>query len=114
MRFPNELPSQRTGAGLTPRHPSQIYEALLEGVLLFIVLNVLARKPRPPGVITAWFLILYAVVRFIGEYFREPDAQVGLQWLGLSRGQWLSAIMLAAGVVLKVVLDRRPQRPEPA
>lgn len=114
VRFPNELASQRAGPGLTPRHPSQIYEALLEGVLLFVVLNAFARKPRPPGVITAWFLILYAVVRFIGEFFREPDAQVGLQWLGLSRGQWLSVIMLAAGVALRVVLRRRHQSWAPA
>jgi phosphatidylglycerol:prolipoprotein diacylglycerol transferase len=114
VRFPHELPSQRTGPGLTPRHPSQIYEALLEGLLLFVVLNVFARKPRRVGVSTAWFLILYAVVRFIGEFFREPDAQVGLQWLGLTRGQWLSAIMLAGGVALRLVLDRSQRHSEPA
>jgi phosphatidylglycerol:prolipoprotein diacylglycerol transferase len=83
-----------------PRHPSQIYQFLLEGLLLFAVLWWLARKPRPTGWISGAFLIGYATLRFVAEYFREPDAHLGLLSLGLSMGQWLCVPMGVAGVVL--------------
>jgi len=83
---------------LTARHPSQLYEALLEGALLFTILMIAWRKPRHDGVITGIFLTCYAIVRIIGEQYRMPDAQLGFQLLGLTRGQWLSFVMLVPGL----------------
>jgi len=79
-------------------HPSQLYEAGLEGVLLFIVLWIYARKPRPVGAVSAVFLIGYGVLRFLVEYTREPDSFLGLLALNLSMGQWLSLPMIAFGI----------------
>lgn len=86
--------------GNVPRHPSQLYQALLEGLLFFILLWVYARKPRYRGQVTAMFLVGYGMFRFIGEFFREPDAYLGFLSLGLSMGQWLSVPMVVAGLVL--------------
>ncbi len=83
-----------------PRHPSQLYEFALEGVVLFVVLWWYAAKPRPRGAVSAWFLIGYGAFRFAVEFTREPDSFLGLLALGLSMGQWLSLPMIAAGVVL--------------
>ncbi len=81
---------------LTPRHPSQLYEALLEGVVLFTALWLLRTRCRVPrGVLTGAFFILYAVLRIVGEMFREPDP--AWQWLGLSAGQTLSLFMVIIG-----------------
>ena len=88
------------GAGPEPRHPSQVYQFLLEGVLLFVLLWLYARHPRKTGQVSGAFLAGYGVLRFVAEYFREPDAFLGLQALGLSRGQWLSLPMVIAGVAL--------------
>jgi phosphatidylglycerol:prolipoprotein diacylglycerol transferase len=85
---------------LTPRHPSQLYEALLEGLVLFVALRMMATRRHADGMIGAWFLILYAIFRFMVEFTREPDRDIGLQWLSLSRGQWLSMAMFAVGVLL--------------
>ena len=87
-------------AGPEPRHPSQIYQFLLEGVLLFILLWLYARKPRKTGQVSGAFLAGYGLFRFIAEYFREPDAFLGLQALGWSRGQWLCVPMILAGIAL--------------
>lgn len=84
---------------LVARHPSQLYEALMEGLLLFLVLFFLWRKPRRPGFIASVFIILYPIVRIIGEQFRMPDAHIGYQLLGLTRGQWLSLGMLLVGFI---------------
>ena len=84
------------------RHPSQLYEFGLEGALLFIVLWIYAAKPRPRGAVSAWFLICYGLIRFGVEFTREPDSFLGLLALGLSMGQWLSAPMIVAGIVLLV------------
>jgi phosphatidylglycerol:prolipoprotein diacylglycerol transferase len=96
---------------MVPRHPSQVYQFLLEGLLLFIVLWLFARKPRPQAQVSAAFLIGYGLLRFIAEYFREPDSY--LVWLqqstGLSMGQWLCVPMMVAGVLLWVWSGRRPQ-----
>ncbi|MBN8548948.1 MAG: prolipoprotein diacylglyceryl transferase [Deltaproteobacteria bacterium] len=96
---------------LTARHPSQLYEALLEGAFLFISLVFLWRKPLKPGVIAGSFFVLYAIVRIIGEQFRMPDAQIGYQLLGLTRGQWLSIAMLALGSIALFVWQRRNTAP---
>lgn len=82
------------------RHPSQIYQFLLEGALLFVLLWWYARKERPIGRVAAFFLIGYGGLRFIAEYFREPDAFLGYLSLGLSMGQWLCLPMVVAGGVL--------------
>ena len=83
---------------LLPRHPSQIYQFLLEGLLLFALLWWLARKPRPLGWVSGAFLMGYGSLRFIAEYFREPDAHLGLLTLGLSMGQWLCVPMVLMGI----------------
>jgi len=80
------------------RHPSQLYEFALEGVVLFILLWWFSNKQRPIGAISALFLIGYGGFRFIAEYTREPDAFLGLLGLGLSMGQWLSLPMVILGV----------------
>lgn len=83
-----------------PRHPSQIYQALLEGLLLFIVLWLYARKQRSTGKVSALFLLGYGSLRFAAEYFREPDSFLGTLGLGLSMGQWLCLPMIAGGIAL--------------
>ena len=84
---------------LVDRHPSQLYEALGEGAFVFVVLFLLWRLPRKPGVITGAFFVTYAVVRVLGEQFRMPDPQIGFQILGLTRGQILSLFMLMFGSI---------------
>jgi len=84
-----------------PRHPSQIYEFLTEGVLLFIILWRYSRVPRPLGAVSAWFLLLYASFRFIVEFFRVPDVQMGFvafDWMTM--GQLLSIPMFGLGLFL--------------
>ncbi len=83
-----------------PRHPSQIYQALLEGMLLFVILWIYARKPRGLGQVSGAFLVGYGVLRFIAEFFREPDSFLGLLALDMSMGQWLCVPMIVAGVAL--------------
>ncbi len=92
---------------LVPRHPSQLYEAFLEGALLFTVLWLFSRKPRPAGAVGALFCLGYGLVRFVVEYFREPDSYLGLGLFGLSRGQWLSLPVMALGLVVLLWALRR-------
>lgn len=83
------------------RHPSQLYQAFLEGLVLFVVLFWFSKKPRPTGVISGLFLLLYGVFRFVVEFAREPDAHIGFDLLGwMTRGQLLSLPMMAGGLVL--------------
>ena len=88
------------GAGPLPRHPSQLYQFALEGVLLFIILWLYSAKPRPTGAVSAMFLIGYGVLRFAAEFFREPDDFLGLLAFSLSMGQWLSLPMILAGIAM--------------
>jgi len=88
------------------RHPSQIYQFLLEGVTLFLILWVYSRKPRPAGTVASLFLIFYGLLRIIGEVFREPEALYGYMPLGMSAGQWLSVPMIFIGIVCFVLLRR--------
>lgn len=90
-----------------PRHPSQIYQFLLEGLLLFIVLWWYASKPRAQGQVAAAFLVGYGVCRFVAEYFREPDNFLGPLALGLSMGQWLCVPMILGGAAVWVWAQRR-------
>jgi phosphatidylglycerol---prolipoprotein diacylglyceryl transferase len=83
-----------------PRHPSQIYQLLLEGVLLGLVLWAYAQKPRRLGQVSGLFLLGYGICRFLVEFAREPDAFLGLLGLGLSMGQWLSIPMILFGIYL--------------
>jgi phosphatidylglycerol:prolipoprotein diacylglycerol transferase len=85
---------------MQPRHPSQVYQFLLEGLLLFVVLWVYGRKQRGLGQVTGLFGIGYGVLRFVVEYFREPDKGLEHLPLGLSMGQWLCVPMVLAGVAL--------------
>ncbi|WP_415797358.1 prolipoprotein diacylglyceryl transferase [Comamonas aquatilis] len=82
------------------RHPSQIYQMLMEGLLLFILLWIYARKEHKPGQVAAVFLFGYGVFRFIAEYFREPDDFLGILSLGMSMGQWLCIPMIAGGALM--------------
>ena len=88
------------GAGDLPRHPSQIYQFLLEGLLLFVLLWWYASKQRMQGQVAAAFLTGYGLFRFIAEFFREPDAHLGLLPLGMSMGQWLCVPMIVGGIGL--------------
>ncbi len=90
-----------------PRHPSQLYEFALEGLLLFVILWSYARKKRPVGMISGLFLIGYGGFRFLVEFTREPDDFLGLLSLGMSMGQWLSLPMVIAGVALMAVSKKR-------
>ena len=92
-----------------PRHPSQLYEAGMEGVLLFVILWVFARKPRPTGAVSGVFLVSYGVLRFLVEFTREPDNFLGLLALNLSMGQWLSLPMILGGIGM-LIWAYRPGR----
>lgn len=92
------------GAGPEPRHPSQLYEGILEGLVLFVVLWFGRKKLQKPGQLSMVFLFGYALSRFFVEFFREPDVQVGYLWAGLTMGQLLSLAMMLTGTVFLVVL----------
>jgi phosphatidylglycerol:prolipoprotein diacylglycerol transferase len=94
-------------AGPLPRHPSQLYEAALEGVVLLVVMLVLAQRRRPDGVLLGWMLTLYALFRIFVEFFRQPDVQIGFLPGGVTMGQLLSLPVLAAGVWLLWRVYRR-------
>jgi phosphatidylglycerol:prolipoprotein diacylglycerol transferase len=91
----------KAGDGV-PRHPSQLYQFALEGLLLFVIVWWVSRKPRARGLVSAAFLVGYSVLRFVAEFGRQPDAFLGLLAFDLSMGQWLSLPMLAAGIGLWV------------
>ena len=97
--------------GPEPRHPSQLYQAAMEGLLLFILLQVLVRIPalrEREGFVAGAFLAGYGVARIIGEVFRQPDAQLGFLWGGATMGQLLSIPMVLVGVALMAMARRRP------
>ena len=96
------------GAGALPRHPSQLYEALLEGLVLFLVLWWFSARARPRAAVSGLFLTLYGSFRVLVEFFREPDQHLGfvaLDWLTM--GQLLSLPMVALGLGMMVIAYRR-------
>ncbi|MFC5066760.1 prolipoprotein diacylglyceryl transferase [Flaviflagellibacter deserti] len=103
MVFPN--------AGPDPRHPSQIYQAGLEGIVLFVVMMTLVRKGglKRPGLAGGVFLIGYGIARIIGEFFRQPDVQIGFLAGGLTMGMILSLPMILVGIAL-VATAREPAK----
>jgi phosphatidylglycerol:prolipoprotein diacylglycerol transferase len=104
MIFPN--------GGPLPRHPSQLYEATAEGIVLFIVLNVMVRLGalKRPGSVAGSFLLGYGVARVVCELFREPDVQLGFLWGGLTMGMILCIPLMLAGIgVLTYALTREPK-----
>lgn len=97
--------------GLYPRHPSQLYEAGLEGIVLFLILWIYSRKPRPLGAVSGLFAIFYSIFRCSVEFFREPDVQIGyLAFDWFTEGQLLSLPLLLAGIGLVVYAYRRGKR----
>jgi len=100
MVFPN--------AGPLPRHPSQLYEFTLEGLLLFLILWLYSIKPKPRYAVTGLFLIGYGIARFIVEFFRQPDAHIGFVAFGwLTKGQLLSAPMIILGLIMFIMAYKR-------
>jgi phosphatidylglycerol:prolipoprotein diacylglycerol transferase len=100
------------GAGASARHPSQLYEAIGEGLLIFLVLRLLSRRKRADGTYIGLFMVMYGVARFLVEFVREPDAQLGLVLGPLSMGQLLTLPMVAVGVwLLWRTMGRRDEKP---
>jgi phosphatidylglycerol:prolipoprotein diacylglycerol transferase len=98
-----------SNGGPLPRHPSQLYEAGLEGILLFIILALMIRAGalKRPGLILGSFIALYGVARIVGEFFREPDPQLGFLWGGLTMGMLLSVPMVIGGLIIIAAASRR-------
>jgi phosphatidylglycerol:prolipoprotein diacylglycerol transferase len=99
-------------AGGVPRHPSQLYEAALEGLVLFAILALLVRAGalKRPGLIIGAFALVYGLARLFCEQFREPDVQLGFLWGGLTMGMLLSLPLIAAGIALITWALRQPLR----
>ena len=101
-------------AGMEPRHPTQLYEALLEGVVIFIVLFILSRKvpPRPRGTFLSLFLIMYGVFRFLIEFVRQPDIQLGYlagDWLTMGQVLSLPLVIIGIVVLVRTIRNKPPQ-----
>jgi phosphatidylglycerol---prolipoprotein diacylglyceryl transferase len=98
--------------GPLPRHPSQLYEAALEGVVLFIVVGLLVRSCalKRPGIVTGVFALGYGLARITCEFFREPDVQLGFLWGGMTMGMLLCIPLILGGIaILVVVFQRQPK-----
>lgn len=109
MIFPN--------GGPLPRHPSQLYEAGLEGIVLFTALAIMIRMGalKRPGLILGSFIAIYGIARIIGEHFREPDPQLGFLWGGLTMGMLLSVPMIIVGaIIITTALRRKANGPAPS
>lgn len=96
-------------AGGVPRHPSQLYEAMLEGIVLFCIVWIFSRSQRPAGAVLGMFLFLYGAFRFAVEFFREPDPQLGFlafDWLTMGQLLSLPMILLGAGLLFRAFMSR--------
>ena len=89
------------------RYPSQLFQAFLEGFILLIILYFISKKTKTPGVLASYFLILYGLFRIIGEFFREPDPQIGFLYANITQGQILSSLMIAAGAGLLLSIHKK-------
>jgi len=98
--------------GEMPRHPSQLYEAMLEGPVLFAILMAVGRRERPGGVVFWTFIAFYGLFRFFVEFFREPDPQLGLLLGPFSMGQLLSFPMFLLGLTMVLVITRKGKKSE--
>ena len=98
----------RVGDNL-PRHPSPLYQAAMEGVLLFLILWFYSARPRPRSAVSGVFLVGYGCFRFIAEYFRAPDKGIFGLSETISMGQWLSLPMILVGVFLLVKCYRKTE-----
>ncbi len=98
---------------MLPRHPSQLYQFGLEGLLLFVLLWWYASRARPTGAVSGMFLVGYGTFRFIAEFAREPDNFLGLLAGGMSMGQWLSLPMIVAGIVMMLWAYWRARKAQP-
>jgi phosphatidylglycerol:prolipoprotein diacylglycerol transferase len=101
-----------------PRHPSQLYEAFGEGIVLFLILRTLERQAvrvgwYRPGLLTGTFLVGYGVIRSLIEFTRQPDAQLGFIVGPFSMGQLLSSIMIVSGLIVLAAVYRRPGSAQP-
>ncbi|MEX2217860.1 MAG: prolipoprotein diacylglyceryl transferase [Phycisphaerales bacterium] len=104
----NDTLANQVAPLVSARHPSQLYQAAGEGLLVLIIVWAIAARPRRPGTVSAWFMIAYGAVRIIAEAFwRLPDAMNNAYIYGLTRGQWLSAGMVATGVIGLILIRRR-------
>jgi phosphatidylglycerol:prolipoprotein diacylglycerol transferase len=97
--------------GPVARHPSQIYEALLEGVMLFLILWGIKNRPARPGSMVCLFLGGYGVLRFIAEFFRQPDPQIGLLWGLFTMGQMLCCAMILGAIIVWMLLPQQREKP---
>lgn len=95
---------------LQPRHPSQLYQAGLEGLTLFVILWLFSARPRPRGAVSGVFLVGYGGFRFVAEYFRQPDQGVFSLSEVISMGQWLSLPMILSGIAMLLWAYRQPER----
>jgi phosphatidylglycerol---prolipoprotein diacylglyceryl transferase len=97
---------------LSARHPSQLYQAFAEGIVLMVVVWTVAAKKRTPGIVTGYWLITYGALRVVTEFWRLPDADLAIQrpW-GLSRGQWLSVIMVIVGIAVLFIVRKSKRAP---
>jgi phosphatidylglycerol:prolipoprotein diacylglycerol transferase len=116
--FPQEAAARGLAAiyervGMLPRHPSQLYESALEGLVLFALIWLYARHRRPLGAVSGLFLIGYGSFRFLVEYAREPDSFLGMLALGMSMGQWLSLPMIVIGVLMMLWAYWRAGKAQP-
>ena len=95
---------------MQPRHPSQLYEAFLEGIVLFLILNILVFKNKYKlGRISYLFLIYYGIFRVFTEFFREPDVQIGYVFNLFSMGTLLSFLMILSGLIILFILKKRDE-----
>ena len=112
-RLPWAMVFPDPAAGPIPRHPSQIYEAFLEGVLLFAIVWVYSSRRRRAGSVSGLFCLGYGVFRFLAEFFREPDPQLGYifkGWMTIGQALSLPVIVLGAGLLLSAALHRPPDQ----
>jgi phosphatidylglycerol---prolipoprotein diacylglyceryl transferase len=96
-----------------PRHPSQLYQFFLEGIVLFLVVWIYSAKSRPMGAVTGVFMIGYGILRSIAEFYREPeDGFMGILTWGVTMGQWLSLPMILIGTALIIWSYQQPVKQE--